>query len=240
MRGRQFLKRLREVAVNDHRQGSHAQCGEDLLLRFLFDLLGIERPTYLDIGAHHPTYLSNTYLFYRNGSRGVCIEPNPELHAAIQRKRPNDVCLNVGVGTGETRQLRFYILNDPTLSTFSEDVVREQIAKGLRVTKEVNVALEPINSLVEKYLPPHPNLVSLDTEGFDLPILESWDLDNHRPEAFCVETLTNVGEHKIDSIYQFMAARNYVVFAETYINTIFVEGNRWKARQERLAQAASG
>ncbi len=236
MKIRRFLQRLRDGIVDDHRQASYAQCGEDLILQFLLGILGIARPTYLDIGAHHPTRLSNTYLFYKNGSRGVCIEPNPELHAAIQRARPNDVCLNIGIGIGDARPLRFYVLDDPTLSTFSPETVREQAAKGVRVTREMDIAQEPVGGIINKYLHPHPNLVSLDTEGFDLAILESWDFDKYRPEAFCVETLTNVGERKIDAILQLMTARNYKVFADTYINTIFVEGTRWKARQDLLAR----
>jgi hypothetical protein len=33
---------------------SYSQCGDDLILDFAFDILGIAKPTYLDIGAHDP------------------------------------------------------------------------------------------------------------------------------------------------------------------------------------------
>jgi len=42
---------------------SYCQSGEDLILSLAFYSLGISRPTYLDIGAHHPEYLSNSALF---------------------------------------------------------------------------------------------------------------------------------------------------------------------------------
>ena len=58
----------------------------------------VTRPSYLDIGAHHPTHFSNTYFFYATGSSGVTVEPDPTLHAQLRNKRPNDVHLNVGVG----------------------------------------------------------------------------------------------------------------------------------------------
>ncbi|MFM6249337.1 MAG: hypothetical protein ACKPEQ_09345, partial [Dolichospermum sp.] len=61
----------------DSKHISYSQCGEDLIINFIFNNLGIINPSYLDIGAHHPTYLSNTYSFYRKGCQGVCVEPDP-------------------------------------------------------------------------------------------------------------------------------------------------------------------
>jgi len=42
---------------------SYAQSGEDIILRHLFDIIGVAVPRYLDIGANHPVHLSNSYLF---------------------------------------------------------------------------------------------------------------------------------------------------------------------------------
>ena len=64
---------------------SYAQCAEDLIIRFAFDQMGIRKPVYLDIGAHDPIFLSNTYLFYKKGSRGVCVEPNPMLCKILRK-----------------------------------------------------------------------------------------------------------------------------------------------------------
>ena len=55
---------------------SYSQAGEDQLVRYLFQSMGIANPTYLDIGANHPYICSNTFLFYSRGSKGVCIEPD--------------------------------------------------------------------------------------------------------------------------------------------------------------------
>ena len=76
---------------------SYSQCGEDLIIAFLFRSLGIERPGYIDIGAHHPTYLSNTRLLYARGSRGINIEANPALIRRFRTQRPGDVNLNIGI-----------------------------------------------------------------------------------------------------------------------------------------------
>jgi hypothetical protein len=56
---------------------SFSQSGEDLIIDFIFNALGISRPSYIDIGAHHPYYLNNTAIFYLRGARGINIEPDP-------------------------------------------------------------------------------------------------------------------------------------------------------------------
>ena len=58
---------------------TYAQFGEDLILANAFALRGIEKPSFLDIGAHHPVHCSNTALLYARGARGVCVEANPNL-----------------------------------------------------------------------------------------------------------------------------------------------------------------
>lgn len=46
-----------------HQLPSYSQCGEDRILAFIFRSLGIDKPSYLDIGAHHPYMLNNTMYF---------------------------------------------------------------------------------------------------------------------------------------------------------------------------------
>src|ERR1035437_2327334 len=59
--------------------GSYSQCGEDILVGYLFSLRGIKSPSYIDIGANHPWFINNTAFFYKKGCRGINIEPNQDL-----------------------------------------------------------------------------------------------------------------------------------------------------------------
>ncbi len=239
MKGIRLLKRLGAALRREDYQMTYAQCGEDSILRFLFNLLEIPLPTYLDIGAHHPTYLSNTFLFYREGARGVCVEPDPRLCSGIQAGRPNDTCLNIGIAAGATGHLSFYVFDDPTMNTFSEEVKQDQLRSGRLLQQELKIEVQSVNTVIARHFPSAcPNLVSLDTEGLDLAILETFDFATYRPEVFCIETLTNVDDRKITEIIDFMISKNYVVYADTFVNTIFVDQqswNRWltKRREEQ-------
>jgi FkbM family methyltransferase len=211
---------------------SYAQSGEDLIASVLLtDVLGIRHPTYLDIGAHDPVLFSNTYLFYRTGSRGVCVEPDPDLLGRIRLIRRRDTCLNVGVGVGAARQAEFFVLSAKTLSTFSREEAEAQVRTGMyRIEKTLQIPLVPVNEIIERHSSRCPDFVSLDTEGMDLEILRTFDFEKHRPLAVCVETLTHPERNRVVEVADFLATRDYGIYADTFINSIFVDARAWKER----------
>jgi FkbM family methyltransferase len=219
--------------VNPFQKISYAQSGEDLIIEYIFMVLGMSQVTYLDIGTHHPVKLSNTYLFYKNGQQGVCVEPNPLLFHRIEKKRPRDICLNVGVSDLGHDALEFYIMSSDTLSTFSkQDAERYSNYPNQKIERTLHIPVVGINDLMQ-YFDPFPNFVSLDTEGFELRILQGLDYARFRPQVFCVETLTYTGnktEEKLGSIISWMERQGYFVYADTYINSIFVDQQAWAGR----------
>lgn len=211
---------------------SWAQCGEDLILRFLFDLLRIARPSYIDIGAHHPWYFNNTYLFYRQGARGVNIEPDASLHAGLRRGRPRDANLNIGIGPREA-ELDFYVMSNPTLNTFSASEARKYVEQhGLRIVDTRRIRVETFAQVVDSHLGRTPDLVSLDVEGLELDILRTIDFSKHRPHVFCIETLSYAGGDgsgvKNSAIHALMLENEYLLHADTYINSIYVAASTWR------------
>jgi len=48
-------------------QRSFSQTGEDVIILSLIKAFNIKDFSWLDIGAHHPLYFSNTALFYKKG-----------------------------------------------------------------------------------------------------------------------------------------------------------------------------
>ena len=212
---------------------SWSQCGEDLILRYLFDLLRIARPSYIDIGAHHPWYYNNTYLFYRQGARGVNVEPDPSLHASLRRGRPRDVNLNIGIGPSEA-ELDFYVMSTRTLNTFSAAEARKYVEQhGQRIVDTRRIRVQTFAQAVDTHLGHTPDLVSLDVEGLDLDILRSIDFSRHRPHVFCVETISYAAGDgsgvKSPEIHALMLGNGYRLYADTYINSIYVAESSWRA-----------
>jgi FkbM family methyltransferase len=230
-----LLPRLRQLNRNfsNNAKISYSQCGEDLILEYLMTVLCIHDVSYLDVGAHHPSYLSNTYLFYERGARGVCVEPDPSLFSEFNRKRPRDVILNCGVGISSGIS-DFYVMSTNTLNTFSkEDAERYQAYGNQRIINTLRLELQTMGDIIDNNFEKCPNLVSLDVEGLDYLILKNFNFKKYRPEVFCIETLTyteDKSERKLTEIINLMDSNGYFSYADTYINTIFVDRSKWGNR----------
>lgn len=213
---------------------SYAQSGEDLIIDFIAQAMKIEKVTYLDIGAHHPVKFSNTYLFYTRGYRGVLVEPDPDLLSEIKRVRPRDTCIGAGVGIDEAASSRFYVMSTRTLNTFSEVEAKRYEAMGTnRIEKVIDIPLVTINGiLAEHFAKEAPSLISIDIEGLDFEVVSALDLKRYRSPIVCVETLSyseDRNETKDLRIADLMSRNGYFVYADTYINTIFVDAERWRS-----------
>jgi FkbM family methyltransferase len=214
---------------------SFSQCGEDLIIDQILQTFQIYKPTYLDIGAYDPIKLNNTFLFYRRGSSGICVEPNPVLFRRIKKFRPRDACLNVGItGSGEGLG-KLFVMSSDTLSTLSKEVAERYTSYGSQhIDQVIPVQLLGINQLFKSYVNWHVNLVSLDVEGNEYEILVQFDFSLFTPDIFCIETLTYTEDHtetKTNNVIEVMTANGYFLYADTYINSIFVNMDWWKNRK---------
>ena len=214
----------------DNRKISFSQCGEDLIVQYIFRLRNIEKPSYLDIGANHPFFLSNTALFYKNGSRGINIEANPELVENFTRFRKEDINLNIGLSNKE-EELDFYIMYDNTLSTFSKEECDTLVLAG-KVLKEVKrVKLTSLSDILQRYsMGKFPDFMSLDVEGMDLQILKSIDYSLDTPKVICVEAAeySPTGSGIRDNeLIDFLVSKGYYEYANTNLNSIMVKREFW-------------
>jgi FkbM family methyltransferase len=214
---------------------SYAQCGEDLIVRFALDVLRIAQPAYLDIGAYDPVKLSNTYHFYDQGASGVCVEADPDLAPLIAAHRTRDRVLNVAVSGKDKGRREFYLMSESSLNTLSlseaERLVREE-GCTLRSTLEIEVV--PISELIAQAFPSRMlDFVSIDVEGGDEELITNFDFEFVRPKVFCIETLSYSrlgGQTKSVIAAEILNAKGYMSYADTYINTIFVDETAWNSR----------
>ena len=209
---------------------SHAQAGEDLVLwQFAAGVLGIRHPTYMDVGAHHPVANNNTYLFYERGSRGVLVEPNPALHGLLAQVRPNDTLLRAGIGPTRQAEADYYIIGgvpDGQSNTFSKDEATQLVTRSAgryNIERVIKVPLLNINDVMREQWNAAPNVLSIDTEGYDLPILRSLDFKRFRPDVIVAETQEILGRRLEVDILQFMARQGYEVRGGSFVNTVFVD-----------------
>lgn len=204
---------------------TYAQFGEDLILLNIFHLLGIERPSFIDVGAHHPVNISNTALLYQRGSRGINIEANPNLIAAFAELRPEDLTLNVGVGPA-SGVLDFYMIDDFSgRNTFDRETAERFVASDPRFTiREVRrIQVQTLDQIVAEYRAgQYPELLCIDAEGLDYAIAQAAHFGPEGPIVICTEVVSGANEDSSGQMTSLLQRRGYVPYLRTVGNIIFV------------------
>jgi FkbM family methyltransferase len=203
------LKEIYRKTWKETVKGSYAQNYEDLIIENLFDENYIGK--YLEIGAYHPSRLSNTYRLYKKGWRGIVVEPNPEVKNIFSKIRPGDKFLNIGI-SDKNQTLDYYQFLIPALNTFSKIEVDKNIKKGHKLENVVKIKTEKIDEIIDEKI----DFLSIDTEGFDEMILENWLWKKRKPRVICVEGKTK-------KVILLLADQGYLLYKKTKYNSIFLK-----------------
>jgi FkbM family methyltransferase len=221
-------------ALPEHARLSFSQQGEDIVLyHVLHELLKIETPSYMDVGAAFPVDGNNTYLLYTTGARGVLVEPNPALASQLREKRPGDIVVEAGIGVSAVSEADYYqIKGNAMLNTFSS----EQVAALQRgqsesvVERVVKMPLLNINRVIEEHLGRAPDLLSTDVEGLDEAIIRTLDLTRFRPGAICAEAVPTMKSGRASTLTRYLAAKGYIPRGGSVYNTVYVDARRISER----------
>lgn len=203
----------------------YSQEGEDIILqRFLnYKRSGF----YVDIGAHHPTRFSNTFLFYSLGWKGMNIDAMPGSMNLFNELRPRDINLEIPV-SGKHQIRTYYVFNEPALNTLSkEEAEKNDGLRKYKIVKTIELETLPLSQILDKYLPGNTEIdfLSIDVEGIDLEVLRSNNWDKYNPNFILIESLGNTLEDTSKSeIYLYLNELNYHFVAKTQ-NTMFFKKN---------------
>lgn len=196
---------------------AYSQEGEDLILERLFEkhVQGF----YVDVGAHHPTRFSNTYIFYLKGWSGLNIDAAPGSMKAFQKVRPRDTNIEVAVA-GKQQSLSFHIYNDEALNSAIPPEARGIDRSHHQLVRKVDVPARPLAEILAEKLPDeqHIDFLTIDVEGMDLQVLGSNDWKRFRPTYVLAEEVRGIGDET--SIMKYMNAQHYSLYCRT-MNTIF-------------------
>lgn len=174
-------------------QRTYSQYGEDI---FLMELLPEPQGVYIDVGAFHPKYGSNTHQLWRRGWRGINIDVDSYKLQLFDRFRPGDINVQAAVSS-ENGQRVFYSQAGGSYGSMSSLESEFAADRGNRLGREVfeqQVSVVTLNQLLAKHLTTanqfHSDTVDLlciDVEGHEMAVLQGLDLDRYRPKVICVE-----------------------------------------------------
>ena len=117
-------KRVPDLEFLEKQMGktSYSWEGEDTLAIKLFTArIGQTSGCFVDIGAHHPLALSNTYALYKRGWRGLNIDATPGSMEPFKKYRPEDINLEIAVGRQkETLPFTIFIYSEAPDQTLND------------------------------------------------------------------------------------------------------------------------
>jgi len=198
---------------------SFAKGQEDLIILFLknFDRNGY----FVDVGCLDPVNLSNTWLLYQLGWRGLCTHPNPNLAEKYARLRPEDAYEAVAV-SNRAGKAKYFIAKQG-IHTSPENSSGE----------EIEVETVTLQSLLQKHNAPKIDLLSINAEGAELPILESLNWEQYAPHFLLVEY--NSAGIINNELQKFMIGKDYQLLFINNWNMLFT--HQFEKDSKRLYSA---
>jgi len=204
--------------LDPHSKCSYSQYGEDIIIaKYLWPT---QSGFYVDVGCHHPIFMSNTLSLYSRGWHGVVVDGNHELIDLFRRIRPKDIAICAIVSNKE-HLVTFTLAKQSNESTVSSDFVLRIAECGVKERVEVNaITLQTI--MENNKVPSTFDLLSIDVVGHDYEVLTSFDINAFRPRIIVIAMhgflLTRPST---DRIYHYLSQNHYQLRSYTGINGIF-------------------
>ncbi len=166
----------------------------------LLALLSNENGVFIEAGALDGIRQSNTKLLEeRLNWTGILIEPSPSLYEALCSNRPKSRCFSCALGSLE---------EEGTTATGDFDGHPMSSIQGAKrgSTPTVTVPVRCLQSLLDECGIDHVHFFSLDTEGYELKILQGIDFSRTTFDYLLIEICQDYQE-----IVSFLDANGYEV-----------------------------
>jgi FkbM family methyltransferase len=193
----------------------YSQTGEDMILN---QMLGKRKGVYVDIGSGYPIWCSNTYFLYRRGWSGVLVDPIRRNITYSKILRPRDKAILGAVSKNDGEGI-FYEFENYAYSTLDPTILVSRLAAGLKLRATYTVQLISFESLVSKFPRESLMILSIDTEGQELEILQSINFKVFSPAIILVEEL--VSPLITSTIRERMSELGYTLHAFTGFTSIY-------------------
>jgi len=174
----------------------------------------------IDVGAYHPTWLSNSNELERLGWDVYCIEPNPYCIPGLLGKRKN--VLECAAGKRNIEQAPFYIYrtgHGPD-DMAGHTGLMEKCEKDEAGEYELaHVSVRTLDQLLGSPAIPvdRVDILLIDTEGTEMDVLRGFDIQTWKPKAIVIENIDPGNTEQLD----YLQARGYALRKRIIFNDIY-------------------
>ena len=203
----------------------------DLLIRDEF-FPGVTDGAFIDVGAARPDYLSMSALFRGLGWRVIAIEPNTAFCQAY-REAGLEV-LEYACGEHDEDDVPFEVVDSQgvqyeggkvSFESFSALKVKRRYRwkfAGRRArldVKSITVDLRRLDTILAEHAPnlERVDIVSVDVEGWEAPVLDGFSLERYLPRVLVVENLLDERRYR-----RVLRRRGYDLWRRVGPNDVYV------------------
>jgi FkbM family methyltransferase len=170
----------------------------------------------VEVGAGPPEFYSMSKHFRDTGWRCICIDPNPKFvkqHTDAGNEIYQYACSN------EERKGTFKIMEG-----FGWNAAHEGISHSALEFKygyngsfsEIEVSIIKLNTLLEKLSIDKIDFLSIDVEGWELEVMEGFDIKKYDPKVILLENYTHSPDYE-----KYMNSIGYQLHSNVEYNYIF-------------------
>jgi Methyltransferase FkbM domain len=200
-------------------QFSFSQFGEDLAILRIAEQLGLKKGIYVDAGAYHPVFGSNTLLLHKHGWRGINIDLSRDRIAAFSRYRSSDhnvvACLSEKIAPVDIAHCEI-----SSTDRVIDSPDREKLSLGGQKPIRCSTAITATLTAVIESSPfrlQDVQFLNVDCEGHDLAVLRGLDLQRCRPNILSVEAMTDAEREALVEFLRLGGYRLETIIPPTYI-----------------------
>ena len=173
----------------------------------------------IEVGAGPIDFYSMSKHFRENDWRCICIEPNPKF-VASHLEAGNEVygvaCANYE-GKSKFKVVETGLQIDLEGISFSALEVKYPMPPYLKVS-EIEVEVIRLDTLLEKINVSNIDFISVDTEGWELEVIEGFNISKYNPKIVILENYANNSDYS-----KFMDNLGYELIHCVQYNWIFTK-----------------
>ena len=180
---------------------------------------------FIDIGCHHPFLNNNTYRLYKRGWVGINIDLDFNTIDLFNFFRKKDLNIQAAVSDKEEERNLFFFHNRSAVNTLS-------IESGSNAKEIKKINTKSLNSIIENSIFKNKkiNLISIDVEGFEMNVLNGFDINKYKPDLVILEFIDvkikeyyfqNIDNVLNSNIYKFMDKNDYKLINWVHDDLVF-------------------
>jgi len=178
-------------------------CKREPITKRILEYIGnIQNGFYIEAGAYDGVLQSNTkFLEEEYNWTGMLIEPGPKIFKELELNRPNNININ--------KCLVSNLYTDKTIKGAFDYGPMSSVGniRNLENVKLIDVPCDTLENILDYFDIPKIDFMTVDTEGYELHVLEGLNLDIFRPTYLLIE----IYEGDKNIITNYLANKNYIL-----------------------------